>query len=165
MQLQDDGGTRDMDVDYMGCSKGGRSGKGSSGTLPFKGQGKGQSQKPSTGQEQQSTPKGKGKAGKSSTADRAKTRLVGTCHYCGKVGHKAKECWQNPQRNVGYMDGSNQVSPAESGHHELPHQAASSSMQQADSSLMSMFGTVTCKLPRAGVQPWNGAQLGTKHVT
>jgi len=56
MKLQDDGGIRDMDVDYLGRSKGGRSGKGSSGTLPFKGRGKGQSQKPSTGQEQQSTP-------------------------------------------------------------------------------------------------------------
>ena len=30
---------------------------------------------------------------------------------------------------------------------------------------MSVFGTVTCKLPRAGVQPRNGAQLGAKHVT
>jgi len=49
-------------------------------------------------------------------------------------------------------------------HRELPHQAPSSNTQQADSSLMSLLGTATCKLPPASMQPRNGAQLGTKHV-
>jgi len=71
MKSQDAGGRRDMDVDYLGRRKSGRTG----GTPLFKGRGNGQSQKPSTGQQHHSTPKGEGKAVKNFTADRAQTTV------------------------------------------------------------------------------------------